>query len=215
LEKIKTNSGFKKFRKILFRTIVVLILLLLLIGISLSLPYVQTKIAHYATDKINKEYGTNINIDEVAITVFGGVKMKKVLILDHHKDTLIYAKRIKTTILDFKNLIDGKLQFGDLHLDNFELNIVNYKKEKETNLDKFIAAFDDGKPGSGKFLFQSSNVYIKESRFSMMDYNRENPKDIDFTQLNANLKDFKIKGADVSTSIKQLSFKDHRGLLKI
>ena len=212
MEKIKTNSGFKKFRKILFRTIVVLILLLLLIGISLSLPYVQTKIAHYATDKINKEYGTNINIDEVAITVFGGVKMKKVLILDHHKDTLIYAKRIKTTILDFKNLIDGKLQFGDLHLDNFELNIVNYKKEKETNLDKFIAAFDDGKPGSGKFLFQSSNVYIKESRFSMMDYNRENPKDIDFTQLNANLKDFKIKGADVSTSIKQLSFKDHRGL---
>ena len=80
MEKIKTNSGFKKFRKIFFRTIVVLILLLLLISISLSLPYVQTKIAHYATDKINKDFGTNINIDEVAITVFGGVKLKKVLI---------------------------------------------------------------------------------------------------------------------------------------
>jgi hypothetical protein len=90
LEKIKTNSGFKKFRKILFRTIIVLFLLLLLLSISLQLPFVQTKIAHYYTTKINKDYGTNINIDEVAITFFGGVKLKKVLIFDHHKDTLIY-----------------------------------------------------------------------------------------------------------------------------
>ncbi|MGL2964389.1 translocation/assembly module TamB domain-containing protein [Flavobacterium sp. RSB2_4_14] len=213
MEKIKVNSRFKKFRIILFRTIVVLLLLLLLLSISLSLPYVQTKIAHYATEKINKDFGTNINIDEVAITFFGGVKLKKVLILDHHKDTLIYAQRIKTTILGFKNLVNGKLKFGDLRLDNFTLNIVNYKKEKETNLDVFIAAFDDGKPGSGKFLLQSTNVYIKDSHFTLMDYNRENPKDVDFSQLNAHLKTFQIKGANVTTNIKKMSFKDHRGLI--
>ncbi|NNT72314.1 translocation/assembly module TamB [Flavobacterium sp. IMCC34852] len=188
-------------------------MLLLLTAIALSLPVVQTKIAHYATDKLNKDFGTNINIDEVAITFFGGVKLKTVLVLDHHQDTLIYAKRIKTSILDFKNLVDGKLKFGDLRFDDLTLNIVNYKKEKDTNLDLFVAAFDDGKPGSGKFLMTSANVYVKNSHFTMTDYNRASPKDVDFTQLNARLEKFQIKGPNVTARIAEMAFKDHRGLL--
>ena len=128
MEKIKTNSGFKKIRKIIFRTIISLILLLLLVCISLSQPFVQTKIANYFTERINKDFGTKINIEQVAFTVFGGVKLKKVLILDHHKDTLIYAKRIKTSILDFNKLINGKLLFGDIFLDQFYLKVKNYKR---------------------------------------------------------------------------------------
>jgi len=212
LEKIKTNTGFKKFRKIVLRSIIALILLLLLVSIALSLPFVQTKIAHYATDKLNKDYGTNINIDEVAITFFGGVKLKKVLILDHHDDTLIYSKRIKTSILDFNKLLDGKLLFGDLRLDQFYLQIKNYKGEKDTNLDLFVDAFDDGKPGSGKFLMKSKNVYLKNSRFVMLDYNRTIPKDVDFTKIDAHLKDFQIKGPNVTTNIISMSLHDHRGV---
>ena len=176
------------------------------------MPFVQTKIAHYATDELNKDYGTNINIDQVAITFFGGVKLKSVLILDHHKDTLIYASRIKTSILDFKKLVDGKLIFGDLRLDDFYLQIKTYKKEKETNLDLFIAAFDDGKKSSGKFLMRTNNIYLAKSRFAMLDENRPNPKDVDFTKLNAHLKDFRITGPDVMTIINSMTFHDHRGV---
>ena len=212
MEKIKTNTGFKKFRKILLRTIAVLIILLLLFSIALSLPYVQTKIAHYSTDKLNEKYKTHINVDEVEITFFGGVKLKKVLILDHHNDTLIYASRIKTSVLDFKKLVDGKLLFGDLRLDDFYLQIKNYKGEKETSLDKFIAAFDDGKKTSGKFLMTSKNIYLTKSRFVMLDYNRANPKDVDFTKLKAHLKDFQIKGPNVNSTINTMTFHDHRGV---
>ena len=212
MEKIKTNTGFKRFRKIVLRTIIALILLLLLISITLSIPFVQTKIAHYATDKLNKEYGTNINVEQVAITFFGGVKLKKVLILDHHKDTLIYSDRIKTNILDFNQLINGKLFFGDLRLDNLYLQIKTYKKEKETNLDIFIAAFDDGKKASGKFRMRTDNIYLSKSRFVMLDENRPNPKDVDFTNLNAHIKDFRIIGPDVTTNIVSMNFHDHRGV---
>ncbi len=212
MEKIKTNNGFKRFRKILFRTIIALILLLLLVSIALSTPYVQTKIAHYATEKLNKEYKTKIYVDQVAITFFGGVKLKKVLVLDHHNDTLIRSERIKTSILDFKQLIDGQLLFDDLRLDGFYLQIKTYKGEKDSSLDKFIAAFDDGKKSSGKFLMKCDNIYLSKSRFVMMDYNRANPKDVDFTKLNAHLKDFRIKGADVTTKIIAMSFLDHRGV---
>lgn len=213
MEKNKKNSVFRKIRKYAIRIVIALIVFVLLLSIALSLPVVQTKIAQYATAELNKKHGTNITIDEVAVTFFGGVKLKKVLVLDHHKDTLIYSKRIHTSILDFKKLIDGKLLFGDLRFDNLYLNIVHYKKEPETNLDLFVAAFDDGKPGSGKFLFKSANVYIKESRFEMTDYNREQPKDVDFTKLNAHLKDFQIKGPNVTSIINEMTFKDHRGLL--
>jgi hypothetical protein len=213
LEKNKKNSVFKKIRKYTIRIIIALVVFVLLLSIALSLPVVQTKMAQYATNQLNKEYGTNISIDEVAITFFGGVKLKQVLVLDQHKDTLIYSKRIHTSILDFKQLIEGRLLFGDIRFDNLFLNIIHYKKEPETNFDLFVAAFDDGKPGSGKFLFKSANIYIKESRFKMTDYNRKQPKDVDFTKLNAHLKDFKIKGPNVTSLIKEMSFKDHRGLL--
>lgn len=212
MEQIKTNNGFKKFRKILLRTIVGLLLLLLLLSIALSMPYVQTKIAHYATDRLNKDYGTNINIDEIAVTFFGGVKLKKVLILDHHNDTLIYSERIKTSILDFKQLVNGKLFFGDLRLDNFYLQIKTYKKEKQSSLDLFVAAFDDGKKASGKFRMKTDNIYLAKSRFVMLDENRPIPKDVDFTQLNAHLKGFRIKGPDVTAQIVSMTFHDHRGV---
>ncbi|TBX65169.1 translocation/assembly module TamB [Flavobacterium silvisoli] len=212
MEKNKTNTGFKKFRKVVLRTLAVLLLLLLLTCTGLSLPVVQTKIAHYATDRLNKDFGTNINVDEVAITVFGGVKLKRVLVLDHHNDTLIYSQRIKTSILDLGKLMNGKLLFGDLRFDNLYLQIKTYKKEKDTSLDLFIEAFDDGKKGSGKFLMTSKNIYLTKSRFTMIDENRPNPVDADFTKLDAHLQNFKIKGPNVTSKIESMTFHDHRGV---
>ena len=80
------------------------------------MPFVQTKIAQYFTNSLNKDFGTNIAIDEVAISVFGGVKFKKVLIRDHHKDTLIYSNRISITILESKKFLNGDLIFDFFYL---------------------------------------------------------------------------------------------------
>ena len=90
----KVNTRFKKTRKIVFRTFLVLLVLLLAVGIALSLPVVQTKIAHYVTEKLNKDFGTDIYVDEVEVNIFGGVQLKKVLVKDEKKDTLIFANRI-------------------------------------------------------------------------------------------------------------------------
>ncbi len=149
------------------------------------MPFVQTKIAQYVTDEINKSYGTDITIEQVSITVFGGVKLKKVLIKDYKKDTLIYANRINTNILDFKKLISGDLIFGDVRLDQLLLNMKTYKGEKDTNLDKFIASFDSGKPSTKKFLLKANKIYLTNSHFILTDENREVPKDVDFSKLNA------------------------------
>lgn len=208
----KTNLQIKKVRKIFFRSLLSFIVLLLLLGIAFSLPIVQTKLAHYFTEKINKQYGTNIYVDQVAVTAFGSVKLKKVLIKDHHQDTLIFAKRINTSILDVNKLLNGDLLFGTLRADDLHLDIKTYKKEKDTNLDLFVAAFDDGSKSSTKFLLKASKLIITNSRVIVIDENNKNSLDAKFTKLNAETKNFKIYGPDVTAQINKMSFLDYRGL---
>jgi hypothetical protein len=204
--------GIKKIKKIVIRSIIGLILFLLLVGIALSLPVVQTQLARYATNSINKQYKTDIRIDKIAISAFGGVKLKNVMIYDHHKDTLIYANRIQTNILSFKQLYGGDLLFGDLRVNGLVFNMKIYKGEKDSNLDKFIKLFDTGKPSSGKFLLKADNVYATQSRFILIDENLKKPKNLDFSRLNADIGRLKVYGPEVTMMIRKMDFLDHRGL---
>ncbi|MDQ5928429.1 MAG: hypothetical protein QG594_203, partial [Bacteroidota bacterium] len=187
--------------------------MLIVATIALSTPYVQTKLASYAVDLLNKDFKVNIKVDKAKITVFGSVKLQEVLIRDHHKDTLIYSKHLYTNILDFKKLIDGDLIFGDVRLQDVFFNLKTYKKEKETNIDVFINSFETGKPSTGKHtLFTTEEAKIINGRFLLIDENRAVPKDVDFSKLNIDLQNFKLYGPDVDANIKSMSFKDHRGL---
>lgn len=183
-----------------------------MLGIALTLPIVQTKIAQYVTERLNEKYKTDIQIDQIAITSFADVKLKSVLIKDHHKDTLIYANRITTNILDLNKMTSGDLIFGSIRLNRLLVNMKTYKGETDTNLDKFIGSFDDGKPSSKKFLLTANTLYLEQSHFILTDENRKVPKDVDFTKLNARVSNFKILGPDVTTLIEKMSFQDHRGL---
>ncbi|AWG22256.1 DUF490 domain-containing protein [Flavobacterium faecale] len=184
-----------------------------MLAIALSTSFVQTKIAKYVTQTLNKDFGVDISMSKAKINVFGGVKLNDVLIRDHHKDTLIYSQILNTNILDLKKLTEGDLMFGGIRLENLLFNLKTYKGEKETNIDVFINRFDDGKPSSGKHtLFTTTDAEIVNSHFILTDENRVVPKDLDWTKLNARLKDFKLYGPDVNTIIKKMSFHDHRGL---
>ncbi|MGN7812325.1 translocation/assembly module TamB domain-containing protein [Flavobacterium sp. 22076] len=189
---------------------------MLILAITLSLPVVQTKIAKYITETLNKDFKTNISIDKAAINIFGGVKLKKVLILDHHKKTLIYSDLINTDILSIKRAIDGDLIFGDIRLTGLIFNLKTYKGEDENNINKFIKLFETEKQVKTKstkhFLLTARNAYITNGNFSVVDENKHTPKFLDFTKLNAYISDFKLYGSDVNTNIHRFSFLDHRGL---
>lgn len=189
-----------------------LTLLLLSLGITLSLPFVQTKIGNYVTNKLNESYKTDIKIEQVSITIFGGVKLKEVMIKDHHKDTLIFANRIKTNILSFKKLYNGDLFFGDVRIDGLLFNLKTYKGENDTNIDKFVALFDSGKPSTRPFVLQAKNAYLTNSHFRIIDENLKIAKNLDLSKIDASLSNFQIFGPNVTTKINRMAFKDHRGL---
>lgn len=182
-------------------------------AILLSLPFVQTKLGKIVTDNINKEFGTDINIERIAISPFGTVKLGDILVRDHHKDTLFYIQKLNTSILNISELYyNGHPYLGDVTIHGLDAKLKEYKGEGETNLDKFVAAFDDGSPSSGKFRMKVSTFDVYESRFRYIDENLSSPKLLDFTNLNGKLNDFFIKGPDVKMFVERLAFHDHRGL---
>lgn len=162
---------------------------------------------------MNKTFGVDLKIEQVAVTPFGSVKLKGIIILDHHKDTLFAIKRLNTSILSFKKIYDpGHPYLKDVILDGLDAKIVNYKNENFTNLDKFIDAFDDGTPSSGKFRMRANKMTLFSSRFRYIDENLKTPKVLDLKRLNGKIENFLIKGPNVTTLIKRLAFVDHRGL---
>lgn len=180
----------------------------------LSIPAVQTKIGKYLTDTVNEDFKTNINIDKVGLAFNGDVQIKGVLIKDYKLDTLISTSEIKTSIINFKNLYDGTLNFGDISLDDLVFNIKTYKGETDTNLDVFVARFDDDKPKTTKssFLMSSSDITISNGVFRIIDENKQTPKILQFDNLNINATNFLIDGSDVEARINTMQFLDSRGL---
>ncbi len=180
----------------------------------LSIPAIQTKLGAYVTNILNEDYKTNINVGKVGLQFNGDVELKEILIKDYKNDTLISVLELNTSILNFKNLYNSKLNFGDIDLEDLIFNIKTYKGERDTNLDIFVARFDEENPSETKsnFLLSSSDVSIYNGVFRLIDENKETPQILEFTNLDINATNFLINGSNVSARINTLGFNDSRGL---
>src|SRR5690606_36424226 len=180
----------------------------------LSIPAVQTYLGKKVTTRINEEFGTNISIGRIGLQINGDVELKSIYIEDFKKDTLININELNTSILNFRNVINGKLTFGDIDIQDLTFNIKTYKGEPLSNLDVFIAKFEEDNPREteSEFLLSSSDVSIYDGKFRMINENLETPKILELTDLNLNATNFLINGSDVSTRINTFAFKDSRGL---
>jgi len=121
---------------------------------------IQTRFAKFATNTINNEYGTNISIDRVRVSLISwDTSLQGIYIEDYEKDTLFYVNELTTSILNVRNLVAGKLEFGDIAVDGLDFKLKTYKDSVGTNLEVFIDKLDDGKPrksGTPPFFFLSS-----------------------------------------------------------
>ncbi|WP_353477433.1 translocation/assembly module TamB domain-containing protein [Arenibacter sp. M-2] len=194
-----------------------LVLICVLGSVILSLPFVQTRFAKYATTEINKEFGTNINIDRLRISLISwDTSLKGVYIEDYKQDTLFYIDNLSTSILNVRNLVNGKLEFGDIAIERLNFKLRTYQDDKNTNLEVFIDKLDDKKPrkpGTPPFYFSSADVEITDSKFKLIDENRETREMLNFADLNISASEFTIIGPDVNSKIEKMSFRSSRGVV--
>ncbi len=182
----------------------------------MSLTVVQTSLAKYATQQLNEEFGTNIQIDRLSFSFFTlDTNLKEVYVEDYRQDTLAYMQKLSTSILSLRKLRKGKFEFGDIDVEGLVFNLKTYEGESDTNLDVFVAKLDDGKPrepGTPPFFLSSSEVKIADGKFRLIDENLQNQETLNFTELNVNASDFQILGPNVSLNIENLNLLSERGI---
>ena len=190
-------------------------LFLLLISILLSLPIVQTKLGKYATTKINEDFNVDIKIKKIDLSFLGSVDLKGIEIRDHHKDTLIFVKKISTSLINAKKVLDSEVLLSDIKLEDAHYYMKTYKGEANDNMAVFIDSFNDGTPKDSlkpPFILKSSNVYVSNVYVKIMNANKKDSLNFAAKNIGGNLQDLSIIGPDFSSKIRGLYFIDNRGL---
>ncbi|WP_299625616.1 translocation/assembly module TamB [uncultured Tenacibaculum sp.] len=188
---------------------------MLLLVIVLSIPAVQSNIAKRVTKVINKDFNTNIVIKRIDLSLLGNVQLKDIEIRDHHADTLIFVKNLKTSLKNAKKIVDNKVNLGDVSLSGVHFYMKKYKDEKEDNLAVFIESFEDGekkKKSSTPFILEAKNIYIEGLNYKLTDENLKSPLQYGAYNAGGSIQDFKVEGPNVYANIRGLYLTDNRGL---
>ncbi len=189
-----------------------LLLLTLLLIFLLSLPVVQTSVAKIVTNQINEKYKTNIIVKKVDLAFLGDIQLKGIQINDHHNDTLIYVDNLTTSIFNYKDVLDSKLELGEIEVDGLLMHMKTYKDEKKGNLSVFIDKFDSNNPKKKKspFLLTSSLLTIKNSSFYLFNENKKEEPIVYYNNIAGIVEDFKVEGTKVFANVRNVTLvEDH------
>lgn len=167
------------------------------------------------TNSINEDYGTDLVIKKVDLSLLGFVSLKNIEIRDHHKDTLIFVDRLRTSLLNAKRIVDNKVDLGSVSMNGINFYLKTYKDEDNDNLSIFVDKFEDDNPRdstSSSFILKTSNIYLENLNFKQIDENDQTPLAFAAYDGGGTLLDFKIEGPNVYTKIRGLYLKDNRGI---
>jgi len=208
----KINKKNKKNKKVV-RVLAYLLLFLFLCSALLSTSIVQTRLAKIFTNNLKENFNTNIVIKQVDFSFLGTIQLKGVEIRDHHNDTLIFVKKLSTSLLNAKKIVDNNVDLGSISLDGVHFYLKTYKDEKNDNLSVFVESFEASSPKdslANPFLLKTSNIYINDLVFKISDYNKTNPYQFGIEKCGGSISDFKINGPNVLAKIRGLYFIDDR-----
>lgn len=154
-----------------------------------------------------------MHVEKLGLSYNGKVWLEEVLILDHHKDTLIYADGVRTSILSLSGIFAGSPDFGDASVNGLVFDIRRYKGEAFDNFATFSRQFQTDTLRKKKdFVLNVDHAMITEGRFSYTDENLPSPTIIDLSDLNTDASDFMIQGSDISVTINTFNADESRGL---
>ncbi|HSP11217.1 MAG TPA: translocation/assembly module TamB domain-containing protein [Salegentibacter sp.] len=192
---------------------VALVLFFILLLIIFSIPAVQTSVAGRITKSLKENSDVNVSVERVSLGYFGKVKLNGIFVEDHHADTLMHARQLRTSILSLSNIIGGNPSLGFTQLDGFSLKMKKYENEDKDNLAIFLDKLKKEPTGdSTVFRMDVSTVEVLNGHFSFIDENLDNPEIIVLDQVSLLTNDFEIEGDRISTEITNIRGNEKRGL---
>ncbi|MCF6351009.1 MAG: translocation/assembly module TamB [Flavobacteriaceae bacterium] len=147
-------------------------------------------------------------IDQVDLSNLAAIKLKGIVIKDHHDYPFIIVKNLETSILNYKNILDNKLELGQITLNGLDFVLKTYKNENQDNTNIFIAKFNTKKIKK-PFLLTASKLTIKNSKFYLYNENKQIKPLAFYNDLNGLVKNFKIDGPNIYGKVSKTSFLDN------
>ena len=190
-------------------------LFLLLVSVLLSTSFVQTKLGAFATGKMHQYFGTDLSIGKINLSFLGSIDLKDIQIRDHHNDTLIFVKKLRTNLLSAKKVLDGELLFDDIILEDAYCYMKTYKGETTDNMAVFVDRFGNNVPKdslAAPFILKAKNVYVQNLDFKLSNENTEKPLKFSAINIGGNAQNMAIVGSDFSINARGLYFKTNQGI---
>lgn len=152
-------------------------------------------------------------VEKVDLSFLGNVDLKGITIKDHKKDSLIYVNSLITSVFNYQDILNNKLELSEADVTGVIVNMTTHKGEVDDNLSIFIERFDDGKPSSGiPFLMTSARLNLDDVNFILTDRNNQEEPIVFYKKIKGTVEDFKIEGPNVFANIRNLSFIDNHGI---
>ncbi|RLD58932.1 MAG: hypothetical protein DRJ05_07180, partial [Bacteroidetes bacterium] len=178
-----------------------------------------------------KELHTNVQIDKVHISIFGGVSINNILIEDLHQDTLMKASRFSVGLRQF-SLKNKKLHFKEINIDSAVFRLRKYDGSEKMNLAFIMDYFKTNsnnetkgitdttyQPQDKQWDIQLGKLILHNSEFVYNNQNNHGTEgqmdyyDMKVIGINLDLQDFFLDGDTLFAKINQLSAKEKCGLV--
>ena len=199
----------RRIGRIILPLLILVLTLVLTVAIAIQIPAIQTKIAHFALEKLNKSLNTKMNVKSVDIDFFGRIHLYGVTIKDDHNYDFLKAKDLQTTI-NVWTLLPGikkdHIDLSEVKLVQPEIRVITYKNDSVSNFVKFINGFSSDKPKDPKKIFKlDGDFLIEEGKVSIVNQNSGNVW-LDAKQVNIAVSKFKLVDSDITGKLENFCF---------
>lgn len=197
----------------------------LLVLALLQLPYVQTRLAGWATQYLSQQLGYPLHVGYVSIRWFDTVVLEQVSIRDSSQAPMIYVEDLKADF-DLRTLIQsGRIFVDEVTIDGADVQLVIDRETERLNINGFVAAINNltrnpNDTTSGKsVVFQVGQVHLNHSRLLYADRSRDsfpegfNYYHMQYDSIRAEVADFRIARDTVEMQVDELqTFESNAGV---
>ncbi len=186
------------------------------------MPAVQTKVSQWVANYLSNELNARVSIQGVDIDLLKTVVLEGLYIEDLHKDTLLFAGKLKVDI-SLINLENNKFTFDRISLEDANFYLKKYPSEERSNLHFILDYFssDKKKENTTRKAIEIRLKYIglKNIAFKFINYNkewREGPfvdfNNIEVRNVNVEIRNFSYQQNEMNADIANINLIEKSGL---
>ncbi|MEO6759580.1 MAG: hypothetical protein ABIO24_09010, partial [Saprospiraceae bacterium] len=161
------GAMWRRVENLLFALVVLLIALYFV----LQMPAVQNWLVGKVANYLSKELNTTVRVKHLDFEFFDKLLLDGVYVQDLKGDTLLYTEKLTAGLsANIFSLLDNRLEFDDVSLDNAQFNIRQAEGETKNTLqfilDYFASPHQDNQPKKPlKMRFKARNVHLHNVEF--------------------------------------------------